>query len=514
MKTQTQSIIYAGTIITVLLIIVLALSSFNDLTSLNKNIDSINKTHNSKLVLLQRMSQIIHERSLRMYAMYFSEDVFARDRDYMRFNELAGEFIQLREELLAIGLQGAEQEAWQRAIGIIRVTEPLQVTIVEQLYSDSSGMKKIISEVDLPKENELLFVFDKLIETVQANANQAVAVAEQRFYQAVHFLILMTGLVVALSLSVMFYVRNRILGVEASLHEQMELANLTLENIADGVIKTDSKGRVISLNPAAEHITGWCEADALGHDIDEVMPMLDLNPDELTLTKLCMQQLAGTALPVQRYIKIRRKSGSPCLTEKSVSPVFSKSGNLLEIAYIFRDVTSQKRQADEVNWRAMHDPLTHALNRSAMISAIEDAISNIRQHGQQHALLYVDLDDFKKINDQFGHTVGDDLLIGIYHEMEKCVRKGDHIARMGGDEFVVLLLDCEKAHATNIAEKIRHHVAHYCLDFRGTQVCCGGISVGITMLNTQTRDWKHALEESDQACYTAKRDGKNRVSVA
>ena len=304
MKTQTQPIIYAGTVITVLLIIVLAMSSFNDLTSLYKNIDSINKTHNHKLVLLQRMSQIIHERSLRMYAMYFSDDQFARDREFMRFHALAGDFISLREELLQIGLQGTEQEEWQRAIKIIQVTEPLQVSIVEQLYEDNSGMKRIISEVDLPKENELLRVFDKLIERVQDNANQAVQDAERRFNQAVNFLILMTLLVVVLSLSVMFYVRNRILGAETSLYEQMELAHLTLANIADGVIKTDRSGKVISINPAAEHITGWCESEAVGSDIDKILPSLGFAPDDMRLTKQCIQQLVGTTMPVQRYITI------------------------------------------------------------------------------------------------------------------------------------------------------------------------------------------------------------------
>lgn len=514
MKTQTQSVIYAGTVITVLLIIVLALSSFNDLTSLYKNVDTINKTHTSKLVLLQRMSQIIHERSLRMYAMYFSDDVFARDRDYLRFHGLANEFIALRDQLIHIGFEDRELGEWERAMEIIRVTEPLQNRIVERLYEDNEGMRKMISQEDLPRENELLRVFDKLIERVQANAQQAVKEAEQRFRQAAQFLVLMTALVVVLSLSVMFYVRKRILATEASLHEQMELAHLTLDNIADGVIKTNQSGIIISMNPAAEHITAWRAREALGQDIDEVLPTLHLKPDELQLTRRCMQQLAGTTMPLQRYITTVKKTGQMCLIEKSISPVFAHNGNLLEIAYIFRDVTSQKRQADEVSWRATHDPLTHALNRSAMISAIEEAILFTRQHGKQHALMYIDLDDFKHVNDQYGHTVGDDMLVGVYREMEKCVRKGDRIARMGGDEFVVLLLDCEMAHAINIAEKIRHHVASYRLDFRGTPVLCGGISVGINMVDTHTRDWKHALEATDQACYVAKREGKNRVSVA
>ncbi len=144
------------------------------------------------------------------------------------------------------------------------------------------------------------------------------------------------------------------------------------------------------------------------------------------------------------------------------------------------DVTSQKRQADEVSWRATHDPLTHALNRSAMISAIAEAILSARRHGQQHALMYIDLDDFKYVNDRYGHSVGDDMLVGIYRMMEGCVLKGDRIARMGGDE----------------------------------PVRCGGISIGISIIDADTHDWKHALKLTDQACYSAKRAGKNRVRVA
>ena len=136
------------------------------------------------------------------------------------------------------------------------------------------------------------------------------------------------------------------------------------------------------------------------------------------------------------------------------------------------------------------------------------------QNHEQHVMLFIDLDDFKHINDQFGHVAGDELLIGICREMEQCVRKGDRVARMGGDEFAILLQECDLAHAVNIAEKIRHNVARFCFEFDGQQICCGGLSIGINVINAQTRDWKAVLEQADQACYNAKRQGKNQVCVA
>ena len=515
MQTRTQSTIVAGTLMGVLLILVLALTSIYYLVSLRNKINDIDQRDLAKVVILHKMGIIVRERSLRMYAMYVSRDVWIRDEEYQRFYKLGRDFIQLRGELMRHGLRPKEREVWEKAISIIRATEPLQESIVEKLYvDDTEGIGKKISIDDLPQENLLLQQFDKLLYMVQADTGIAVKQAEQQFINAIRLLVILTVGVISLSLTNMFFVRKRILNIEGTLYEEKELAQLTLENVVDGVIKTDSDCNLISINPAAEHIGGWRASDVLGRSLNEILLLRNSDSGEILSWPKFLADLSGTIMPIQRYFEFRPLSGELRLLEMSVSPIFTSAASLVEFAIIFRDVTSEKKQADKVSWQATHDPLTQVLNRTAIISAIKEAVLTARQFTVQHIMLYIDLDDFKTVNDRFGHVAGDELLIGICREMEHCVRKGDRIARMGGDEFAILLQDCDLAHAVNIAEKVRHNVARHCFEFDGHQICCGGLSIGISIINAQTRDWKTVIEQADQACYTAKRQGKNQVSVA
>lgn len=514
MKTRTQSIIVAGTMMGILLILVLSLTSINYLVSLRKKIDVLNQQHLAKVVVLHKMSRIVRERSLRMYAMYFSEDIWVRDEEYLRFHALARDFVLLRDQLMKLGLQTNEREEWEKAVAIIRITEPLQDSIVEKLYlGNINGVGTRISEEDLPQENQLLEHFDNLLNVVQAETDSAVNEAEGQFVNAIRLLVIITIGVISLSIGVMVFVRKRILQVEGSLHEEKELAQLTLENSINGVIQTDFSGRIISMNPAGEHITRQHASEVVGRKFGEVMNLLDQVSGQAIDWQDLLRELSGTVMPAQRFLKLQLASGSVCLVEISVSPIFTTAGGLAQFAYIFRDVTIEKKQADEVSWQATHDPLTQVLNRNAIISAIKQAVISASRYKEQHVLLYIDLDDFKNVNDRYGHAAGDELLVGICREMEQCVRKGDRIARMGGDEFAILLLDCDLGHAVNSAEKIRHNVSRYCFEFDGKKVCCGGLSIGVRGMDAQTRDWKGVIEQADQACYTAKRQGKNQVSV-
>lgn len=454
MKTRTQSVIIAGTLTGLLLILVLSLTSVNYLFSLRNNINTVNTRDLAKVVILHKMSHIVRERSLRMYAMYFSKDFWKREEEYQRFQLLARDFIKLRDELMQIGLQPKEMAIWEKAVKIIRITEPLQKQIVEELYmEEEDGIGEKIALNDLPKENELLQLFDELLKSVQAETQKAVKNSEHEFVSAIELLLILTLGVISLSLTNMFFLRKRILAYEETLHEEKELAQLTLQNIVDGVIKTNQYGDVISINPAALHITGWSIERALGRKVEVILAIKDTDEGEVFGWKSFLEEISGTVMPMQRFFELTDAYDQICLIEISISPIFTASGTLMEFAIIFRDVTSEKKQADAVSWQATHDPLTQVLNRNAIISAIKEAVVTSRQQHQQHIVFYIDLDDFKFVNDRFGHVVGDELLIGICRSFEQCVRKGDRIARMGGDEFAILLLDCDLSHA--VAEKIR-----------------------------------------------------------
>lgn len=514
MKTNAQSTIVIGTLTGVLLILVLALTSIYYLLSLHNKINQIEQRDISKVVILHKMGIIIRERSLRMYAMYVSDDVWIRDEEFTKFYGLGRDFIQLRDDLMRLGLQPGERKIWDEAITIIRATEPLQESIVNKLYvGDKEGVIEKIN-LDVPQETLLLKKVDKLLARVQSETSHAVRYAEQQFVTAIRLLIILTVVVISLSLTIMVFVRRRISSIEASLYEEKERAQLTLQNTVNGIIKTDSNSNIISINPAAEHISGWTEAETLGNSLGEVLKLHDRATGDNLSWHSFLADISGTLMPIQRYLVYKNKVGDRLMLEISVSPIFTSQGKLVEYAFIFRDVTFETQQADEVSWQATHDPLTQVFNRYAAIEAIKASVSSAQQMSIQHAVLYLDLDDFKNVNDRYGHAAGDELLIGICREMEHCVRKGDRLGRMGGDEFAILLQDCDMTHAVNIAEKLRHSISSYCFQYDEQQICCSGLSIGISMIDKQTADWKMAVDRADQACYNAKRQGKNQVSVA
>ena len=257
MRTATSRTLIAGATVIGLLVLTLAAVSFSYLATIRDRVAVINTQHNAKIDLLHEMSRVIRERSLRMYAMYFKDDPWTRDNEFLRFGELATEFIQLRDRLEAMGLSEQERQELEHALKIIRTTAPLQQDIVTRLQSgDERGLERLIEE-DMPLENRLLTVFDSLIALVRAETHRAAEQAEADVRAAYQLLGSVTLTVLTLTFWAMLFMRRRILSVEAALYEEKELEELTLQNIIDGVIKTDPEGRILSLNPVAVQLTGW-----------------------------------------------------------------------------------------------------------------------------------------------------------------------------------------------------------------------------------------------------------------
>jgi diguanylate cyclase (GGDEF)-like protein/PAS domain S-box-containing protein len=514
MKSRTSNTLIAGAAVIGLLILVLAASSLSYLTGFRDRVATINTQHNAKIDLLHEMSRVVRERSLRMYAMYFNDDPWIRDGEYLRFNELAADFIRLRERLESMGMSQRERAELDLALEMIRTTAPLQKDIVARLHDgDTLGVAGLIAE-DLPLENRLLTVFDNLIGLVRAETHRAARQAEDDMRSAFRLLSAVTLTVLGLTLWAMLFVRRSILDAEAALFEEKELEELTLQNIIDGVIKTDPQGRILSMNPVASQLTGWREAEARGRPLDAVYVLRDPGSDTPLGAPEFLGEVSGTISRMTHYLHLIRPRGERRLIEETISPIFAASGRLAHVAYIFRDITLQKRQADRISWQATHDPLTRVLNRNGFDHVLRQQLAVSRHSGQDHSLLYIDLDDFKRINDRHGHAAGDALLAGLCRRIEACVRKGDEVARLGGDEFAVLLKHCGIGEAQTIAEDIRRGVETFQLARDGDTLGAAGVSIGIAVLRPDTGDAWNTVDAADQACYLAKREGKNRIRLS
>jgi diguanylate cyclase (GGDEF)-like protein/PAS domain S-box-containing protein len=297
---------------------------------------------------------------------------------------------------------------------------------------------------------------------------------------------------------------------EEALHREKERAQVTLASIGDGVIRADSEGRIDYLNPVAERLTGWAAERALGMMVSEVFNIVDEatrrplpDPVQCCLKAESVVESPGHALLVGF-------DGREFAVRDSAAPIHDRKGDLIGAVLVFKDVTQLRGMEREMIYLASHDALTGLLNRREFEIRLKRAIRSARAEQRQHVLLYLDLDEFKVVNDTCGHLVGDEMLKQVTALLRARVRRSDILARLGGDEFGVLLEDCPLAHARQIAEEIRRTVREYRFSFRD-QIFEVGVSIGLVPLNDESGDLANVLSAADAACYVAKDRGRNRV---
>lgn len=299
---------------------------------------------------------------------------------------------------------------------------------------------------------------------------------------------------------------------EHELHDQRKLAEITLASIGDAVITTDSKGRVTLLNRVAENLTGWSDDEAKGKDIGHLFRLVDERSEqelEIPVYK-CLQ--SRQAIGVSNHCQLISRDARRIAIEDSVAPIWSPEGCLMGTVAVFRDVSHERELAREIRWQASHDALTGLINRREFESLVANALFGAREEGQHHALLYMDLDRFKIVNDTCGHAAGDVLLQMLAHVLQRHMRDSDVLARLGGDELGVLLNHCRLQRAHELAEGLRQAVK----DFRfvwADRTFDLGVSIGLVEIAPDSTTTTELLTAADQACYLAKESGRNRIHV-
>jgi diguanylate cyclase (GGDEF)-like protein/PAS domain S-box-containing protein len=297
---------------------------------------------------------------------------------------------------------------------------------------------------------------------------------------------------------------------EEALYREKERAQVTLASIGDGVIRTDPSGKIDYLNPVAERLTGWKTEEAVGRAVPEVFQVVD----EITRKPLadpmarCLAE--GRVLESPGHAVLVSREGKEYSVRDSVAPIYDRSGAVLGAVLVFKDVTQLRGMEREMIYLASHDALTGLINRRELEARLKRAIRGARAERRQHALLYLDLDEFKVVNDTCGHLVGDEMLKQITALLRSRVRRSDVLARLGGDEFGVLLEDCPLDQARLIAEEMRRTVREFRFCWR-EQIFEVGVSIGLVPIDANSGDLAQVLSAADAACYVAKDGGRNRV---
>ena len=294
------------------------------------------------------------------------------------------------------------------------------------------------------------------------------------------------------------------------LAHQHEILAVTLRSIGDGVITTDPDGRVIWMNPVAERMLGWTTVTARGRRLSEVFDVVDGETREPVADPIsdCLDEERVRGVDEHRLLIA--KDGEERWIESTAGPIRNDQGELYGAVLVFHDVTEQRSIASEMTWRATHDALTGLVNRGEFESILKRLHGRALDGGGVHALLFIDLDQFKIVNDTCGHTAGDQLLKQVSSLLEHTVRSDDIVARLGGDEFAVILERCSGERAQAIAQQICDQMSDFRFVHREQRFRIGA-SIGLVSVDRQWSDVSAIIRAADTACYAAKEAGRNQV---
>ena len=312
----------------------------------------------------------------------------------------------------------------------------------------------------------------------------------------------------------------RLIGVEVDITEQKlyeealfrekESAQITLRSIGDGVITTDEDCNVEYINPVAEELTGWKVDDASGRPVDEIFKGFHEETCEPLENPLAVAIRRNRSIKSVRPTLLIRRDGNELYIESTASPIRDGKGEVTGGVLVFHDVSESRELNRRLSYHASHDILTGLVNRREFENRLERALKSARARETSYALCYLDLDQFKIVNDSCGHSAGDALLGQLGALLKSKIRWRDTLARLGGDEFGVLLESCSLDEALQTAEQLRAAISEFKFmwDDRSFRL---GVSIGVVPITADNEDVAALLSAADSACAAAKEAGRNRI---
>lgn len=297
------------------------------------------------------------------------------------------------------------------------------------------------------------------------------------------------------------------------LEQEKERAQVTLESIGDAVITTDAHGTVDYMNPVAEQLTGWDERAAMGLPISKVFQILHEETNQPLENPLSRSLREGRVVSMSEPTVLISRAGDQIAIQESSAPIRDRGGKIIGAVMVFHDVSKARRLQQQLSHQASHDALTGLINRREFENRLNDALDSASKNADlTHNLLYLDLDQFKVVNDTCGHTAGDQLLKQITRVLKQKIRASDTLARLGGDEFSVLLQNCPPERAYSIAEDLRQAIneKRFIWNDRAFDTT---VSIGVVSISHESDCANSVMSAADVACYSAKDMGRNRVHV-
>ena len=500
------------------------------LPALTTNLDATYKEYSQRKLISFSMREIVLKRQIIQQKMLNATDAFGIDVSRMEQIEQGQQFNSYMTRLRNSSVISVEEA---RLLDLVKnathLAGPLTISVRDLLVENKKQEAlQLMQNEAIPAQLTALQAVSQLSEYYQSTINSSFQNGLKRYHGImrqqefmVSFLIL-AGLIAGLyilfknakSAAVIKLqkdkLRQRIDSQRNQIEDQEEHLAVTLRAIDDGVFSLDENGNVDYMNHAAETICGWEMFDATGRNICDVIRIegyLNGNDRFLQLRNDTMKLNGVEPL----HAKLLQPEGASIEVERSMTDILYNDGNIKGYVLVIRDISERKKMQQELTFQASHDDLTGIANRSEFSKKLQQSISRVKYFGEENVLCFLDLDRFKVVNDSCGHAAGDEILRQVTQLFQSSLRKHDIIARVGGDEFTIILSDCNITNGRKVmqllVEKLEKH--RFCWD---KEVFALGVSIGMLELEASMDEVK-ALSAADSACYLAKENASQPIHV-
>ena len=481
----------------------------------NAHVSEIVLQHGMKSELISNMYNSARERSISLFTMVSIKDPFVRDENFLNFNSYATQFANARIELLKSPLSDNERILLNKQGKLSSVTAPLQNKIAELVQRDKvKRANDLLINKAIPLQKEVLDLL-KQLQTIQHQSSQKIAVQAQEEQRQTWRLLLLISLITLFTGIVITYIIVAITkSLQSKLYMEKELAEITLHSIGDAIITTDVNGKITQINPVAEELTGYSHRQSIGENFYTVFNV-EKEPDNSNQKNELERVIKDleVVMTADSPKTLINKNLNEYAVEYTLAPIVTEDRHTTGAVVIFRDVTEVRALSSQLKYYASHDSLTGLINRRQFEQHLENVLISMRTHTEQkHVVCFMDLDQFKIINDTAGHEAGDEFLKQLSFLLQSLLRRSDILARIGGDEFGIFLEDCNVDNALNIADKIRKEIKSFRFMWANNSFEVGA-SIGLATLDHTTASLAEIMRNADTACYISKQEGRNRIHL-
>lgn len=510
---RTKTVIYAFLAILTGALLVILVNNALVIDKSRIQIENMVFNHQRKAQLLSKLRLIANERTVSLQKMLLMNDPIAISEELAHFNFLAASYIEAWQALHKLPLTKQEKAILEQQSRLVNQNNKRKTNIGALINNQNyDAARKELLKYVLPTQSKIFALIEKLSQIQDTASRRAVKDAQNIYNRVLLYLILLSIAIFGILIYVAGKISKRLHKNKNDIHYEKERSITALDSIADIVITTDALGNIDQLNQAARKLLG-SDNSSIGKPLDAYLTF-KTKMMEPTQTNPARQVIdTGEALFSFDDTQLIVGEDEETAIELSAAPIHDLHRRIIGAVLVIKDISEMHALTKELAHQARYDSLTGLLNRREFENRLEQTITEVRRYPDEQAwFCYLDLDQFKIINDTCGHLAGDELLKQIAFKLINITRDVDNIGRMGGDEFTIVLKRCDQETAKKIMERIRHelHDMRFCWDNKCFTVT---VSIGIVEITEQSGNVYDVLKAADTACYFAKESGRNRIHL-